>query len=586
MRVFPATRRRVAATFAASALVAASAVSFAPGAPADERVLDSDERFAVIGAQTLPLADQDAVVVADLDGYFRAQLLAVLLGDEASALDVTQLVGGPVSDDGDALDGDDDVLEGGDDVLEGDEDALEGDDALEDLVTTVREADAVVVVDRAWREDEVLLPAAQDDVRADEETPDPALPAECRASVVAWLAGLGTPAVVVTDRAAPAETDDGEAGGEVVQSPPSVVAPSATSTPSSPPDDDDDAPAGPDVVFVLEPTAGAAAVAAVLTGISEATGVVPEASPLDSAAGEAGMDGDEPSACPELPDPGPAPESDASDPPPDPAPGPSPDESSEPSPDEIPDPDGTPDPDSSPDPNAPDEDAPGTEDTDADAPDVPETDGPTPDGPQGDAPGQDGPDVGDPEAPAPRIPELDGPPAPGPPPALGTPELGDQVDRSKPAPWRLPVRKPAGDPLALSVAPGGLTLSDVTIDGDLVTLTGQLPGVTVVDHRKGKAQGWTLSAQVSDLEGPAVLPASQLGWTPRVYGDTAVAGPAVVPALSGGPGLAGAAVLGTAPRGTADAPVELDAAVVLETTRDAAPGQYAGVITLTLFPTE
>lgn len=413
----------------------------------------------------------------------------------------------------------------------------------EPAVGLVREADVVVVVDPSLAvpqdgvpaDGEVLAsdaldegrptsdaPPAADDGASDDDAPEGTVAATCAPQVTAWLVGLGTPSVTVTTGRPGTGEDPPEAG------PPA------------------------DALVVLDPDVTEAEVVAVLTGEQSAAGTLPE--PLASPAPETTE-----TECPELPEVEPLPEpTDPDEPPGSPEPTDPPESTAPPRGD-------------GPEQPSPEPTDPGTAPTDG--PGEPPEDAPAP-----------SPDPEAPEAPEdePRIPgtEVPGIPAPGPPPVFS------EDDAPQRTPFRLPATRSKVPPLAMSLAPGGLDLSDVVVDGDRITLRGELPGVSVVDLRKGDARGWTLSAQVSDLEGPAVLPASQLGWTPRVHDERATAGPALAPALSGGPGLAGPVVLASAPRGTAGDPVELDAAVVLETTRDAVPGRYAGAITLTLFPEE
>ena len=590
MRIVPGLRRGAIAVGAAAALVATSGISLAPAAPANEQSTPVDERLAVVGQATLPLSKRDAVLVADLDGADLAEPLAALLGDEAAALDVSTLIApddaapddaapDDAAPDDAAADGaaaDDAAPDGAapDDAAPDDAADVDRDVVLEAIIAAVRGADAVILVDRDRDEagqDGVVTGESEDEPAddgphltdsgsqlADDDAAGPRREDVCRDRAATWLVALSKSVVVVTDdvEGEPVPAGDDEPSDEPSDEPGDEPG-DATSSPEAR-SLDDEADEGPDVVYVLDTAVDDVALAAVLTGKIRATGALPEVSDPEVSDRARGADGDDAEAqvdCPELPElqsdsPEPAP----SDPAPsDPAPSP------EPAPEA---PDETPVPDESSNPTP-----------------TPE---PTPDAPDADEPDAEGPDTEGPD-----VPEFPGPRAPGEPaPDLRTPYLLDRPDPSDREPWSLPARKPSGNPLALSVGPGGLDLSNVTIDGDRIMLSGELPGITVVDHRKRADRGWTLSAQVSDLEGPAVLPASQLGWTPRVYGKRAVAGPAVVPALSGGAGLTGAAVLGTAPRGTAGAPVELDAAVVLETTRDAAPGAYAGVITLTLFPSE
>lgn len=134
--------------------------------------------------------------------------------------------------------------------------------------------------------------------------------------------------------------------------------------------------------------------------------------------------------------------------------------------------------------------------------------------------------------------------------------------------------------LALSVAPGTTELGNARNAGDRLRLSGVLPTVSVTDSRADGA--WAVTGQSSDLAADdAVVRAERLGWAPFVAAGKAVPGTKVESSLSGGPGLAVPATLGSgSERGTA----ELAADVTLEVPVDTKAGAYAGAITVSLFP--
>ncbi|WP_179210985.1 alpha/beta hydrolase-fold protein [Cellulomonas iranensis] len=148
--------------------------------------------------------------------------------------------------------------------------------------------------------------------------------------------------------------------------------------------------------------------------------------------------------------------------------------------------------------------------------------------------------------------------------------------------------------LALSVADDG---SGVTLDGPQQTGTalrfrGQLPAVTVTDSRtvaQAGVTGWAVTGQAYTFDsGARLLEGKHLGWTPRVETPRAglVAGDARATALGGGEGLA---VPGRLASATAEGRVgtaTLGADLVLDVPVDTAPGEYAGTLSLTLFPVD
>ena len=147
--------------------------------------------------------------------------------------------------------------------------------------------------------------------------------------------------------------------------------------------------------------------------------------------------------------------------------------------------------------------------------------------------------------------------------------------------------------LVLSVADGSVALENARNAGDRLRLGGELPRVSVTDSRADEA-GWTVTGQASDLtagddEARAVR-AANLGWAPFVADGDAAPGQRVRPALSGGPGLAVPATLGTgagtgAGAGTAGTAV-LGADVDLEVPVDTEAGSYTGAVTVSLFPVD
>lgn len=401
-----------------------------------------------------------------------------------------------------------------------------------ELVTRVREADAFVL--DARRRHRITRTE------------------QCRAPAITWLLELGTPTVLITGPAVAAPDDDADLVDAVENAP-------GTKTGG----------VEPDVVHVLDAQVSAADIAAVLTGRSRATGTLPEPAdppgladptgPDDPTDGTAPPRADDPlGAADSVEEPAPgdtdgAAAEDAVVGPPDCPVLPAVPEEPEPSADDV-----VPDP-------APSPEGPG----DSEAP---------PADPGHPSPAPDTDDTPAPADPAPT-PEPTREPGPRPPSDRTLPPPRKHADPDR---WRVPAPRRAG--LALTIGRGAVDLDDVTIGTDRLVLSGELAGIRVSDDRPGAAQGWTLSAQVSDLVGPATLPAAHVGWTPHVRDPRAQAGPAVAGALSGGPGLAAPAVLASARGRTAGKPVRLDADVVLETTRDVTPGRYAGVITLTLFP--
>jgi alkaline phosphatase len=148
--------------------------------------------------------------------------------------------------------------------------------------------------------------------------------------------------------------------------------------------------------------------------------------------------------------------------------------------------------------------------------------------------------------------------------------------------------------LTMSVADfgEGVELDGGANIGDRLRFGGALPTVSVTDSRSNAQAGtggWTVSGQAKDLTtGSSVLRAKHLGWTPGVL----TAKPGVTPGspvetvLGGGEGLATPATLATATSdgrlGTTDLTAELE----LEVPVDTRAGEYAGALTVSLFPVD
>lgn len=148
--------------------------------------------------------------------------------------------------------------------------------------------------------------------------------------------------------------------------------------------------------------------------------------------------------------------------------------------------------------------------------------------------------------------------------------------------------------LALSVADDG---TGVTLDGPQHTGTalrfrGQLPTVTVSDSRtvaQAGVTGWAVTGQAYSFgSGTRLLDAQHLGWTPRVETPRAglVAGEPRATALGGGEGLVVPGRLASAtPEGRVGT-ATIGADLVLDVPVDSAPGEYAGTLSLSLFPVD
>nr|WP_246017008.1 choice-of-anchor M domain-containing protein [Micromonospora pisi] len=144
--------------------------------------------------------------------------------------------------------------------------------------------------------------------------------------------------------------------------------------------------------------------------------------------------------------------------------------------------------------------------------------------------------------------------------------------------------------LVLSVDPNDRTVllpaTALGAGGDRLEAAGVLRPVTVTDTRAGKP-GWNASGMVSDFsaEGGVRFGGKYLGWTPQVLaqaeGQGVVAGPVVASGFSSGNGIAGGAVLGSAPAGSGRGTARFGADLRLELPTDTTAGTYVATLTLT-----
>jgi hypothetical protein len=144
--------------------------------------------------------------------------------------------------------------------------------------------------------------------------------------------------------------------------------------------------------------------------------------------------------------------------------------------------------------------------------------------------------------------------------------------------------------LVLSVDPNDRTVqlpaTTISGSGDRLEAAGALRPVTVTDTR-ATAPGWNTSGQVSDFtaDGGAGFGGKYLGWTPQVLGQAegqgVVPGPAAPPGFTSGNGVAGGAVLGSAPAGSGRGTARLGAELRLELPTDTGAGTYTATLTLT-----
>ncbi|MGN9907492.1 choice-of-anchor M domain-containing protein [Phytohabitans sp. LJ34] len=144
--------------------------------------------------------------------------------------------------------------------------------------------------------------------------------------------------------------------------------------------------------------------------------------------------------------------------------------------------------------------------------------------------------------------------------------------------------------LVLSVDPNDRTVAlpatTLGAAGDRLEAAGALRPVTVTDTRAAKP-GWNASGQVSAFtaDGGANFGGKYLGWTPQILaqasGQGVVAGPIAPPGFTSGNGIAGGAVLGSAPAGSGRGTARLGAELRLELPTDTGAGTYTATLTLT-----
>lgn len=148
--------------------------------------------------------------------------------------------------------------------------------------------------------------------------------------------------------------------------------------------------------------------------------------------------------------------------------------------------------------------------------------------------------------------------------------------------------------LTMSVADfgEGVALGGGANVGDRLRFGGALPTVSVTDSRSNAAVGdggWTVSGQAKDLAaGSQVLRARHLGWTPGLLTTKpgVTPGSPVASVLGGGEGLAAPATLATATADGRLGTTDLTAELALEVPVDTRAGEYAGALTVSLFPVD
>ncbi|NGO67722.1 DUF6801 domain-containing protein [Streptomyces boncukensis] len=141
--------------------------------------------------------------------------------------------------------------------------------------------------------------------------------------------------------------------------------------------------------------------------------------------------------------------------------------------------------------------------------------------------------------------------------------------------------KPDGQGGALTMTQAGDTvrMSPVT-EGQGGNSTGDLQTVTVSDSRDGTS-GWSLTGKATDFSGADTISAENLSWAPACTAAPGSAG-SCVPGTDGVVGTEGA-TLATSPDGEdSGGEFTVGAGLDLEVPADAAPGDYASVLTLTL----
>lgn len=148
--------------------------------------------------------------------------------------------------------------------------------------------------------------------------------------------------------------------------------------------------------------------------------------------------------------------------------------------------------------------------------------------------------------------------------------------------------------LTMSVADfgAGVALGGGANVGDRLRFGGALPTVSVTDSRSNAQAGdggWTVSGQAEDLStGSQVLRAGHLGWTPGLLTTKpgVTPGSPVGTVLGGGTGLAAPATLATATSDGRLGTTDLTAELALEVPVDTRAGEYAGSLTVSLFPVD
>lgn len=144
--------------------------------------------------------------------------------------------------------------------------------------------------------------------------------------------------------------------------------------------------------------------------------------------------------------------------------------------------------------------------------------------------------------------------------------------------------------LVLSVDPHDRTVqlpaTTLAATGDRLEAAGALRPVTVTDTRAARP-GWNASGQISAFAagGGAGFGGEHLGWIPQILaqasGQGVVAGPVAPPGLTSGNGIAGGAVLGSAPAGGGRGTARLGAELRLELPTETGAGTYTATLTLT-----
>ncbi|WP_415949621.1 DUF6801 domain-containing protein [Streptomyces sp. KLOTTS4A1] len=134
--------------------------------------------------------------------------------------------------------------------------------------------------------------------------------------------------------------------------------------------------------------------------------------------------------------------------------------------------------------------------------------------------------------------------------------------------------------LSMAQAGDAVSLSPVE-EGSGDSSTGDLQTVTVSDTRAG-ATGWSLTGKVTDFTGDAgSIGASQLSWTPSC--ETAAGSASTcVPGSEGVVGAEGATLASAPDAAETGGEFSVGAGLSLGVPADAAPGDYAAVLTLTL----